>query len=228
MCPSSCGCSHHGGVALVLEILCPDQFWTIPHSTAVHASLLHHSANTSSCGVFLAMSITQNTVQCTIVSTVVISHTIILGKTRNEWTKGHALVVVETRRGGVLVEPQDSLGVLLAGIQEILVALHHANGVECMRPDVSTERDGQHTSILVVHRHKLGKQCDTGCLRAGTLVVSLVKSPELFCIVPAEEVWVGLEEILKCLKIIVLNVGVTATGWLTGEPQAVFLTYRTP
>ena len=56
----------------------------------------------------------------------------------------------------------------------------------------------------------------------------IVKPPKLLAVVPAEEVGVVLEEILKGDKVGILKVGHTATGRLAHKPHLVLLTYRCP
>ena len=97
-----------------------------------------------------------------------------------------------------------------------------------MRPDVAAERDGEETTVLMMHGHELGKQGNTRCLRATTLIVGLVESPELLSIVPSQEVRVVLEEELEGFEVGVLDVGVTAAGGLTGEPHVVELADGSP
>ena len=63
---------------------------------------------------------------------------------------------------------------------------------------------------------------------AGTCIVCLVETPELLGIVPSEEVRVVLEEILECFEVVVLDVGVSSTGWLASEPHVVGAAYGCP
>ena len=97
-----------------------------------------------------------------------------------------------------------------------------------MRPDISAETDDEHAAVLVVHRHKVGKELQTRCLGAGTFIIGLVESPELLGIVPAKEVRVVLEEVFKREEVVVLNVGVSSTRWLAGEPNVVGAADRCP
>ncbi len=62
-------------------------------------------------------------------------------------------------------------------------------------------------------------------LGAAAFVASFVKSPELLCIIPSEEVWIGLKEIIKSIKVIVLNMSVAANDWLASKPKSVLLAY---
>ena len=55
----------------------------------------------------------------------------------------------------------------------------------------------------------------------GTGIVWFVESPELLGIVPTEEVRVVLEEVFEGVEVVVLNVGVSSTGWLQGEPHII-------
>ena len=78
------------------------------------------------------------------------------------------------------------------------------------------------------HGHKFGKQGQAVGLRTGALVIRLVESPELFAVVPSQEVGIALVEVFKDFQVIVLNVGMSATGRLAGEPHVVVLAHRCP
>ena len=97
-----------------------------------------------------------------------------------------------------------------------------------MRPDVAAEADGEEATIFVRHLHKLGKERDTRLLSTRALVSFLVKSPKLFGIVPSEEIRIVLEEIFKSVEVSVLDMCVSATGWLASKPHAVLLANGSP
>ena len=215
-------------VHLVQALLAPRQFRAVPHGTAVAGHLLHHRADAGGGRIFLAVVLAENGIQSAVPAAVVVAHAVVLGQSRDVGAVGDALVVVEARRRGVLIQPQNGLGVLLAGVQQVFVSFHHAHRVEGMAPDVAAERDGEESAVLMVHGHELGKQRDARSLRAAAHVASLVESPELFGIVPPQEVREALEEIFERGQVVVLYVGVAAAGRLTGEPHAVLLADGSP
>ena len=88
-----------------------------------------------------------------------------------------------------------------------------------MRPDVTAEGDGEETTVLMVHGHEFGEERKSRCLRAAALVVGFVESPELFSVVPSQEVRVILEEELEGFEVGVLNMCVATAGGLTCEPR---------
>ena len=217
-----------GGVSQVLEVLGPDKFRAVPHGTAVDTRLLHHRADAGRHGIGAAVAASQHLVERPVPSAIVVAHAIVGGQPGDERADGHALVVVETRRGGVFIEPQNGLGIGLAGGHKVGVALHHAHGIERMRPDVAAETHREEAAVAVRHLHQAGKESQSRGLRTGAFVARFVEAPELFGIVPAQEVGVASVEILEGLQVVVLYVGVSAAGRLTREPQAVGLADRCP
>ena len=165
---------------------------------------------------------------CTVPTAVVVAHAVVLCQSADVGAPCYALVVVPASGRSIFEQPQDGLGILLASLQQVAVALHHADGVQPVAPDVTAERNGEETAILVRHLYQLGKEGDTRLLRARTFVARIIETPELLGVVPAEEVGIGLEEVFKCLQVVVLDVGMSATGGLTGEPHAILLAHRSP
>ena len=129
---------------------------------------------------------------------------------------------------GVLVEEHDALGILLTGGKEVLVGLQFAHRVGAHVVVAATPAHGKEAAVLVRHLHQIGKQSPTAGCGHRTHVAGIAECPELLGVVPAEEVGIGLEEILKGLEVGVLNVGVATRCRLAREPHAVLLTYRGP
>ena len=209
-------------------LLVPRKLWAIPHGTTVDAGLLHHRADAGSRRIFLAVILAQDSIHGTVPAAVVVAHAIVLGESGNERAEGYRLIVVETRTCGVLIEEEHVFRIFLTGIQEVLVALQLADGVQAMTPDVAAERHGEQSAVLVRHLHQLGKQRPAVGLRGRRLVASLIEAPELLGIVPAKEIGEFLEEILKGHHVVVLNMRMSARCRLAGEPHAVLLAHRAP
>ena len=158
LCPiAACVAVDSGVVHLMQALLAPSQFRTVPDCTSIAAHLFHDGTDTSCSRILLPMTFAKDSIEGAIPSAVVVAHTVVLGQTRDEGPVSDAFVVVEARRRGVLIEPKNGLGILLAGVQQVFVAFHHAHRVEGVTPDVATKRDGQETAILVVHGNELCK-----------------------------------------------------------------------
>ena len=140
------------------EVLCPNEFGTVPHSSTIDGSLFEYGAVTAGSRVFLSVSFAEKCIEGTVPSTVVVAHTVVGGKARDERSEGDTFVVVETRGSGVFIEPEACFWVILASVEQSVVTLHHADGVESVRPDISAKADDEHATIFVVHRHELGKE----------------------------------------------------------------------
>ncbi len=158
--PVAARVSVDSGVVEDLEVFGRGEFRPVPHGAAVHAGLLQCRPDARCDGVFLAVVLPEQGIESAVPSAVVIPDAVVLGQSGDEGCDGDTLVVVEARGGGVLVKPQDGLRVFPAGVEQVLVALHHAIGVERVRPDVAAEADGEQSAILVSHGHELGKEGD--------------------------------------------------------------------
>ena len=53
--PVATGVAFDGGVAQVLEILSPDELWSVPYSSTVDAGLFHHGSNAGGTRIFLSV-----------------------------------------------------------------------------------------------------------------------------------------------------------------------------
>ena len=108
---------------LMEALLVPRQLRSVPDSTAIDTRLLHDRSDTGGGRIGLAMILAEDTLQSTIPATVVVTHTIVFGETRDERTEGDTLVVVEARRGGVFIKEEHGLGIFLTGLQQFTGAL---------------------------------------------------------------------------------------------------------
>ena len=226
--PVAAGVAIDLGIVLVLEALAaPDKLRTVPDGTAVDAALLHHGTDAGAAGI-LALVLAYQLRRRVVPATVVVADAVVLGQTRDKRAPADALVVVEAAGVGVLVEEHDALGILLTGGQEVLVGLQLAHRVGAHVVVATAPAHGEETAVLVRHLHQIGKQSPTAGCRHRTHVAGIAEGPELLGVVPAEEVGIGLEEVLKGLEVGVLDVGVATRCGLAREPHAVLLTDRCP
>ena len=129
---------------------------------------------------------------------------------------------------GVLIEEHHRFRIFLTSRQETGLSLQFSKGIGIEMIDAATPANSEEATILVRHFHQIGKKVPPTRLRHGTQVTGIAESPELLGIVPAQEVWECLEEILESFQVVVLDMSMSTRSRLTREPHTILLTYCTP
>ena len=78
--PVAAGVAVDGGVVEVLEILCPDEFRTVPDGTSIDACLLHDGSDSGCHGIFLSVVFAEDGAEGSVPSAVVVAHAVVLGQ----------------------------------------------------------------------------------------------------------------------------------------------------
>ena len=85
----------HVGMVELSEVLCPNEFGTVPHSSTVDSRLFEYRAITAGSRIFLSVSFAKKCFECAVPSAVVVAHTIVRSQSRDERSERHTLIIIE-------------------------------------------------------------------------------------------------------------------------------------
>ena len=84
------------GCGKVLEVFGPYKLGAVPYGSAIDTGLLHNSAYSGCIGIFAAVVLAEDSIECSVPSAVVVAHTVVLGQSGDERRESDTLVVIET------------------------------------------------------------------------------------------------------------------------------------